>query len=227
MLKLYYHPLASFCWKPLIALYELETPFEPVLIDLADETSRNELARVWPLLKFPVLVDAAREATVAEASVIVDYLDQFHRPADGSRRMIPADPDHAWRARMWDSFCDSYLQAPMQAVVADHFRPPGGKDPIGVQQSRDMIAAAYGVFETAMAQKTWAAGETFSLADASAAPALFYCDLLVPLKDRWPNLDAYLDRLMARPSFARVLEAAEPWFPNFPPDPKPSRTRSR
>ena len=35
-LVLYYHPLASFCHKVLIALYENETPFEARIVDLAD-----------------------------------------------------------------------------------------------------------------------------------------------------------------------------------------------
>ena len=39
-LTLYYHPLASFCWKPLIALYENETAFTPHLVDLGNEESR-------------------------------------------------------------------------------------------------------------------------------------------------------------------------------------------
>ncbi len=35
-LKLYFHPLASFCWKALIALYENDTPFKPHIVDLGD-----------------------------------------------------------------------------------------------------------------------------------------------------------------------------------------------
>jgi glutathione S-transferase len=30
-LKLYFHPLASFCHKALIALYENDIPFEPII----------------------------------------------------------------------------------------------------------------------------------------------------------------------------------------------------
>ena len=38
-LKLYFHPLSSFCQKVLIALYENETPFESHIVDLANEDS--------------------------------------------------------------------------------------------------------------------------------------------------------------------------------------------
>jgi glutathione S-transferase len=34
------HPLASFCWKPLIALYENGTPFTSVIVDLGNDQSR-------------------------------------------------------------------------------------------------------------------------------------------------------------------------------------------
>ena len=54
-LELYFHPLSSFCQKVLIALYENDTPFVPHLVDLADETSRAEFLKIWPIGKFPVL----------------------------------------------------------------------------------------------------------------------------------------------------------------------------
>ena len=123
-LTLHYHPLASFCWKPLVALYERGIAFEPVVVDLAAPADRAAFAAVWPFLKFPVLVDDARGATVAESSTIIDFLDAFH--AGG---MVPADPDRAWRARMWDRVFDSYVQIPMQKVVLDALRPPEGRDP--------------------------------------------------------------------------------------------------
>ena len=52
-LKLYMHPLASYCWKVLLALYETGTPFESVLIDLSDPTMRATLSELLsrPLLR--------------------------------------------------------------------------------------------------------------------------------------------------------------------------------
>ena len=66
-------------------------------------------------------------------------------------------------------------------------------------------------------------GEAFTLADCAAAPALFYANLVVPFGRRDAKLHGYLGRLMAHPAFARVLAEAEPYFPMFPLDPKPSR----
>jgi glutathione S-transferase len=222
MLKLYFHPLASFCWKPLIALYESGVAFEPIVVDLGDATSRASFATVWPLAKFPVLRDDARNRTIAESSAIAAYLAAFH---PGSGALVPKDADVAIDANMWDSVCDSYLQAPMQKVVADSFRPTGASDPHGVAESRALIRQAYDLLDARMASRTFLAGESMTTADCSAAPALFYCDLLEPLKPRWPALSGYLDRLMARPSFARVLDEAEPFFTFYPLTPKPSKNR--
>src|SRR6476660_6152624 len=115
-LKLYFHPLASFCHKTLIALYENGTAFEPVVVHLHDETSRAAFQAVWPMAKMPVLRDETRDHTVAESTIIIEYLDAF--VPDG-QRLIPADPDGAWQARMWDRFYDCYVQEPMQKIVGD------------------------------------------------------------------------------------------------------------
>ncbi len=56
-LKLYLHPLASFCHKALIALYENGIAFEPIIVDLRDEVSSAAFRAVWPMAKMPVLRD--------------------------------------------------------------------------------------------------------------------------------------------------------------------------
>jgi glutathione S-transferase len=217
-LTLYYHPLASFCWKALIALYENGTAFEPVVVDLADEASRAAFAAVWPLAKFPVLRDQARGCTVAEATVVIEYLDAFY---PGRTRFLPADGDGGWQTRMWDRFYDHYIHEPMQKIVTDRIRPAGAGDPHGVAEAEARIREAYEMADREIGSKTWATGDDFSLVDCAAAPALFYADTILPFDGAHSHLPAYLDRLMERPSFARVLREAEPYFPMFPMDKKP------
>jgi glutathione S-transferase len=221
-LTLYYHPLASFCWKALIALYENDTPFEPVIVDLGDTASRDAFAEAWPLAKFPVLRDAARDATVAEATVVIEYLDAF-RP--GMTRFVPADPDRAWRTRIWDRVFDHYIHEPMQKIVADRLRPQGCNDPHVVEQAKGQIRESYRLVDREIGSRRWAMGDDFSLADCAAAPALFYADTILPFDGTEENLPAYLDRLMQ--SFARVLQEAEPYFAMFPMDTKPQIARRR
>jgi glutathione S-transferase len=63
-----------------------------------------------------------------------------------------------------------------------------------------------------MARNTWAAGETFTLADCAAAPALYYVDRLVPYAGEFPNTARYLERLQQRPSVARAIAEAGPYL---------------
>jgi glutathione S-transferase len=217
-LKLYFHPLASFCHKALIAFYENEVPFEPVIVDLSDETSSAAFRAVWPMAKMPVLRDEKRDRTVAEATIIIEYLDARHA---GRTRLLPTDPDQAWQTRMWDRFFDHYIQEPMQKIVTDRLRPEGKNDLYGVEQARKQLYDAYAVVEQQMAAKSWMMGRAFTLADCAAAPALFYANTVVPFGEAHGRLAGYLDRLMARPSFARVLEEAQPYFALFPMERKP------
>lgn len=208
-LTLHYHPLASFCWKVLIALYELDEPFEGQLVDLMDPEQAAALRRLWPIGKFPVIEEDGR--VVAESSIIIEYLDQRR----GGRGLLPKG-EAGLEARYWDRVFDFYVMTPMSKAVTDRLRPPDGNDAIGVADAFAQIDTAYGLVEQHMAGRIWAAGEGFTIADCSAAPSLFYADKVRPLARRYPNVESYLERLKDRPSFARVLAEAEPYFRMFP-----------
>lgn len=212
-LTLYFHPLSSFCQKALIALYENDTPFEKHQLDLMNPAVRAEYERLWPLAKMPLLRDDARGKSVPEATIIIEYLEH-HYP--GPVRLIPSDPERAREARLEDRLFDLYINEPVGKVVTDKLRPAGKNDPLGVEQAFARIRAAYAIVEADLGQRTWAIGEAFSLADCAAAPALFYANQIAPLGVEFPRVRAYLERLMARPSYARVLAEAEPWFRLFP-----------
>ncbi len=212
-LKLYFHPLSSFCMKALVALYETGTPFEKQIVDFSDETQRAEFYALWPIGKFPVLQDAAKDRLVPEGTIIIEYLAQ-HYP--GGSRLIPADPDEAREVRLRDRIHDLYVNTLMQKIVTDKLRPEGQNDGFGVEEARTRLNAALGIIEADMAGKQWAVGDAFTMADCAACPALFYADKVMPLGERHPNAAAYLERLLARPSFARVLEEAQPYFALFP-----------
>jgi glutathione S-transferase len=210
-LTLYFHPLSSFCWKSLIALYEADVDFTPRVVNLGDPADRAAFEAIWPLAKFPVLRDDARGQTVPESSFVIEYLAQ-HYPA--ARTLVPADPETSRQVRLLDRLIDSYIHLPFQGIVAERLRPEGHKDPFGVDQGRANVAKGYDLIAPMIAGP-WATGETFTLADCAALPALYYADYAVSL-DAWPSLRAYLERLKARPSVARVLTEAEPFFQYFP-----------
>jgi glutathione S-transferase len=212
-LTLHFHPLASYCWKPLIALYENGTPFVPNLVDLGNEAERAALLKLWPIGKFPVLRDEARDRTVPESSVIIEYLDR-HYP--GTTQFIPGDTDLALQTRLRDRFYDLYLHLPMQKIMGDRLRPEGKRDPHGVEEARAQLRTSYRMIEAQTAEGPWAMGDAFGLADCAALPPLFYGNMVEPFGDTNKNVTAYFERLKARPSVARVLAEAEPYFNMVP-----------
>jgi glutathione S-transferase len=212
-LTLYYHPLSSFCWKALIALYENDTPFTPLLVDLSDAAERAALLKLWPVGKFPVLRDDAKDRIVPESSIIIEYLDR-HYP--GATRLLVEDADLARQTRLRDRFYDLYVHLSVQKIVGDRLRPADAGDAYGVAQATAQLQSCYGMIDKEMAARTWAMGEAFSLADCAAAPALFYGSMVVPFGETHANVAAYLKRLKARPSFARVIREAEPYFGMIP-----------
>jgi glutathione S-transferase len=217
-LTLHYHPLASFCWKALIALYENDTPFERVIVDFGDPASRDAFYALWPIGNMPVLQDSDTGATVGESTIVIDYLEA-HQP--GRTVLVPPDKDAAREARFWDRVYDTYVHHPMQKIVVDRLRPEGQGDTFGVEEAKTQLRDIYGFLDQALAGRRWAASNDFTLADCAAAPALFYASTIIPFDPAQKNLAAYFHRLAARPSFRRVLEEAEPYFKNFPLDPKP------
>ncbi|MCL4244406.1 MAG: glutathione S-transferase family protein [Candidatus Dadabacteria bacterium] len=209
---LFTHPFASYCQKVLIALYENETKFTPRILDQSSDPSTfAEFEALWPLKKFPLLLDGGR--AIAEATIIIEHLDLYY---PGPVRMIPADGKEALDVRFMDRYFDNYIHTPMQTIVFDAIREPADRDAKGVADARSMLDTSYGWLEGRMADREWAAGG-FSLADCAAAPALFYADWVHSIGPDFPNVRAYRERLNARPSFARAIEEARPYRHYFPP----------
>jgi glutathione S-transferase len=206
-LTLHYHPFSSYCQKALVALYERDVPFERNVVDLGDPEQKAALERLWPMGKFPVLQDEGRGVTVPESTLIISYLDRIHPGAP----LVPGDPDAALKAHLWDRFLDHYVETPMQKAVADNFRPEGARDPHGVEEAKALLARAWDILEAELTDgREWVTGETFSLADCGAGPALFYGNIVQPFTGR-ERVAAYFARLMERPSFARAVEEARPY----------------
>jgi glutathione S-transferase len=210
-LKLYLHPLSSYCHKVLIALYENDIAFEPQIVDGATFAAFKQL---WPLGKFPLLQDEDRNQLIPESSIIIEYL-ATHYP--GPVQLIPADPDLAREVRVRDRFFDNYLHTPMQKFANDRLRPAEKRDPFGLEEAKTAYRAALDILESDIGTKTWILGDEFTMADCAAGPPLFYGDRCYgPFRASHPKSLAYLDRLMARPSYARALREAQPYFHLLP-----------
>jgi glutathione S-transferase len=210
-LQLFGHPFSSYTMKALIALYENETPFGFRILDPDHPENMAELASRWPVKRFPLLVDD--DTTVFETSAIIEHLAVFH---PGPVPLIPADTKAASPVRMLDRVFDCHVMGPTQTIVFNACRPEDARDPYGAAQARNALDTIYAWLDQALVGREWAAGDAFTLADAAAAPSLFYADWTHPIGDDCSTLKAYRARLLARPSFARCIDDARPFRPYFP-----------
>lgn len=214
-LELFAHPLSSFSWKVLIALWENEVPFtyRSIANDHPDEPANAAaLKQRWPLGKFPLLADGER--TIPETSIIIEYLEQNY---PGRVRMIPGDPAAALEARLLDRLFDNHVMANAQAVVAEHlpFITPS-PDQARIDRARAALDLIYPWLDARLEGRTWAAGDDFSLADCAGAPALFYADWVHEIPEELATLRGYRARLLERPSGARCVDEARPYRHLFP-----------
>ncbi len=210
-LALYGHPFSSYTQKVLIALDENNTPFEFRCIGPDTPQHVGEWLQRWPLRKFPLLVDGDRN--VVETSIIIEYLQLKH---PGPVRLLPEDPMAALDVRFLDRFFDLHVMDAMQVAVNSALGVVPTRSEEGLLIARERLDRAYNWLEGHLAGKQWAAGADFTLADCAAAPSLFYADWVHQITDAHPVLLAYRQRLLARASFARAVEAARPFRPLFP-----------
>lgn len=202
--ELYSHPIAAYCWKVLVALRELEAPFTTRLVNLMDPAERDAFRQLSPFGKMPVLRDHARDRTVFETTIIIDYLARTL----GDARLATEDPE----VRLWDRLFDHYVTEPMNQIVTSIRAGTGD----AVPAARATLAAAYDYLEHRLADRTWVCGDAFTMADCAAMPALFYANCVAPLDDNHPRVRAYARRLVDRPSAAATLRDAEPLLHLFP-----------
>jgi glutathione S-transferase len=210
-LVLYGHLFSSYTQKVLIALYENDTPFE--FRSIGPDTPQHSAGWLqrWPLRKFPLLADGKR--SVAEASIIIEYLQLMHT---GPVRLLPADPLAALDVRFLDRVFDLHVMDPVQHAVGGALTGDPVKRKEAVALSEEKLERAYAWLEAQLSGRTWAAGADFTLADCAAAPSLFYADWTHRISDAYPVLRAYRTRLLARPSFARAVDDARPFRAYFP-----------
>lgn len=210
-LIVYGHPFSSYTQKVLIALHENATPCELRSIGPdAPQVVADWLAR-WPLALFPVLVDG--DATVVESSIIIEHLQLRH---PGPVRLLPDDAAAALPVRFLDRFFDLHVMDAMQVAVDSKLGKLPMKSEDGLDLAKARLYRAYGWLEDHLVGKTWAAGETFTLADCAAAPSLFYADWTYEIPAEFPNLRAYRARLLKRPSVARAVDGGRPFRHYFP-----------
>jgi glutathione S-transferase len=206
-MKLYYFPVSTFSQKALIALYEKGIKFTPEIVDFLSPEGKAAYKKVYPLGKVPLLV-RDDGGFIPESSIIIEYLDtQF----DAGPRLIPEDKELARRTRFYDRQFDLYVNEPTVTLFFDGRKPEAERNPAAAATARERLDLMFTMFDKHFEKHTWALGDTFTMADCAAAPALGLARMVHPF-DKHTNLTRYFGRLVERPSYARVLDEAKPYI---------------
>ena len=208
-IELFGHPFSSYTQKVLIPLWANETPFEYRVVAPDHPENVEALKRHSPFGQFPLLIDG--DFALFESTPIIEYLQDCH---PGPNIWIPSGA-LGRRVRFFDRFFDLHVMNNMQAVVGDALRPEESRDPYGVARYREGLNIAYDWLEGQIGNE-WAVGDTFTLADCSAAPSLFYADWVEEIGSKRPRLSAYRSRLLAHATVARAVDEGRPYRPYFP-----------
>lgn len=205
-MKLYYNPISTYSQKTMIAFNEKGIAYEPALVDLGSAEGRAAYAAINPLGKVPFLV-ADDGWVVPESTIIIEYLDD--RFPD-TPRLIPAEKEAARQVRFIDRLADLYLNNQVIELLFQHigFKP---KDADAAERARKYVELTYSHWDKRLASQPWLCGETFTMADCSAIPPLFYAQFAAPFT-AYPNVAAYFARAQQRPSYAKVKAESEPAF---------------
>lgn len=195
-MKLYYYPRSTFSQKVLLALYEKQVAFTPIVLYPGDAADRAEINKLTPIGKLPILV-LDNGWKIPESTIIIEYLD-----GQGGPRMIPEDRDLARQTRFHDRIADLYVTEPYYTI----FREPNATERVAAARSR--LDAMFSGLDQHLANRTWVMGDSFTLADCALIPTLAAYGDLHPFK-RFSNIASYFGRALERPSVVRVRREHE------------------
>ncbi len=206
MFKLISATPSPYARKVRIALLEKGIPFE--LITEVPWNSTTATPQYNPLEKLPVLIPASGDAgdAVYESSYILDWLELKYPQTP----LLPQDADGILAAKKLDVLCNGVCDA----VVLTFFerQRAGGGSPEWLARQRRKIEGGMKEIARLVGTREWAVGDRFSLGDIAAGTALGYLSVRLkemPLREMYPALAAYADRLAQRPSFASTVPVAQ------------------
>ncbi len=165
---------------------------------------RAAFEQINPFGKVPFL-KPSEDWQVPESTSIIEYLEDKFPDAP---RLIPLEREAARQVRFLDRMSDLYYIDPVAELLFQHigFRPV---DEDKAARARKYIAMSYGFWDKRLASQSWMCGESFTMADCAAIPAMFYAQIAAPF-ETFANVVAYWKRAQARPSYAKVKAEFEP-----------------
>ena len=162
-----------------------------------------ELAAIHPLGKSPVITDNGK--TVYESGAIIDYVIRRH--AGGRLQPDPATPAYD-DYQMWMHYAEGSAMLPLMLNLYVSRLGDGGK-PLHARIESE-IANHLGYLDGHLKGRSFLMGEELTGADVQMS---FIGEIAETYGKRaaFPNLDAWVKRLHARPAYKKALEKGGPY----------------
>lgn len=171
-------------------------------------------AEISPMGKIPVLRDTAAgpDGTLPDSSIICAYLEDSHRqPA-----LYPSDPFERARASWLEEYADTALSAVVggpffYALVVRRLMGQEADRETAEANLKNDVPSRFAYLDEELAGKEFFAAAAFSIADIAVASQLVNFKFAGGEIDPglYPNLAAFAERVHARPSFAKFIEAGQ------------------
>jgi glutathione S-transferase len=201
---LYGSSMSPFVRKVLVYAAERGIDLESRSVGIGDTGA--EFRAASPFGKMPALVDG--EYMLADSSAIVHYLEA-RIPGEG---LIPAGPQPRGRVIWFDEFADTLLMPCLakmffNRVVAPVFLKREGNAEVADEAERNELPPLLAYLERTSPADGFLVGEGLTLADVAVASPLANLEYMGAAIDpvRFPITAAYVERILARPSFAKLI----------------------
>lgn len=180
--------------------------------DTATMRAPKALRDVHPLGKSPVISEG--EIVVAESGAIIEYLVDTHAPALKPEAGSAAHREYVY----WMHFAEGSLMTPLLVkLLSDQIgkaKAPFFVKPVIRKVAQRMrndfvnpeLESLFGFIETSLEGRDWIAGDSFTGADIQLTFPLEAAHARGGLDDRYPNLQAYITRMQARPAYKAAIE---------------------
>jgi glutathione S-transferase len=180
--------------RALWGLREVDADFEYVSVNLlAGERKQPEFLRINPAGRVPVLVDG--DQIIPESAAIVLYLADKY-PEKG---LLPVDLDERAQVYRWTLFAVTELEQPLWRITRHTFLyPPEKRSPADIELAKEDFTTMAAILDKHLEGREFIVGERLTVADCVTVYLIDWANE-VGLLDPFPRLQAYLERLYARP----------------------------
>jgi glutathione S-transferase len=199
-IKLYCFGESGNAYKVALALTLSGTDWEPVYVDFFNGATRTpEFRAINVMGEVPVLVDEA--TTLTQSGVMLDYISSKTGKLGGRSA---AERREVLRWMFWDNHKLSTQIGTTRFQM--NFVPEAKRSAEVIAFMQMRLKSAYKVLNDHLEGRQWIVGSAPTIADLSCCGYLFYPEPWGFLREDWPHVDAWLDRIAALPGWKKPYD---------------------